>query len=93
MRLGKVTQIETICFFNWNKSALTFITERLRKRESTKLTCISGWLILNLNSPMLLLLLGIVCRSHEYVYIDIDIDILFCTVAVAALALVFCEKI
>lgn len=67
MRLGRVTLIETICCFNWSKSALTFITERLRKPESTKLTWISCWMMLNLKSTILLLLLGIACRSHGYV--------------------------
>lgn len=67
MRLERVTMIETICCFNLSKSALTFITERLRKPESTKLTWISYWLMLNLKSAILLLLLGIACRSLGYV--------------------------
>jgi len=64
MRLGRVTMIETTCFFNWSKNAWTFITGELRRRGSTRLTCISGWQMLKLKQLILFLPLGNLRCSH-----------------------------
>nr|XP_023884164.1 65-kDa microtubule-associated protein 5 isoform X2 [Quercus suber] len=58
MKLGRLTAKGIRCFCNLSKSALTFTERRLKKQESTRLTCISHWLSLKLKLPILSLPLG-----------------------------------